>query len=198
VTSQDESPSSRARPAIHRGKRPRGLARQALLDAASAEINEHGFDGTDTNRIARRAGYAPQTFYRHFRDKTDVFIEVYRQWMQEEFRQAGAASVRGPVATARTLIDHHRDYRGFRRSLRSVSLTDPVMRAARADNRRQQLHLFADGPYGRLDRLSQIALLFCIERIADAAAEGELDDLGLSTAAQARLLAQTVAKLAHS
>jgi AcrR family transcriptional regulator len=39
-----------------------------LIAAAAAEFNEFGFSGTDTNRIARRAGYAPQTFYRWFKD----------------------------------------------------------------------------------------------------------------------------------
>lgn len=185
-----------ARPSRRGGKRPRGEARQALLAAAALEFNEGGFEGTDTNRIARRAGYAPQTFYRHFDTKTEIFVEVYRGWMKEEFRQVGA--VRGALAAARVLIPHHRQYRGFRRSLRHLSVVDPTMRAARAENRRQQLRLFAKGPYAALDRLSQIALLLCIERIADAAAEGELADLGLSAASQARLLAQTMAKLARA
>lgn len=188
---RDADPRNRAT-----GRRPRGQARAALVDAAAAEFNEAGFDGTDTNRIARRAGYAPQTFYRHFRDKTEIFIELYRRWMKDEFRQVDAASGRGPLAAARVIIDHHRAYRGFRRSLRSVSLTDPTVRTARADNRRQQLALFARGPYAGLDRLSQIALLLCIERIADAAAEGELDDLGLSPTAQAKLLTKAIGRLA--
>jgi AcrR family transcriptional regulator len=58
--------------------------RARLVDAAEAEFNAHGFDGTDTNRIARRAGYAPQTFYRHFADKTAVFLAVYDRWWRNE------------------------------------------------------------------------------------------------------------------
>lgn len=196
MSSQPNSSAPRRASAGKRGpRRPRGLARPALLEAAAAEFNESGFDGTDTNRIARRAGYAPQTFYRHFDDKTAIFIEVYRRWIKEEFRQVDAATPRGPLAAARVILDHHAANRGFRRSLRSLSVSDPTMRSARADNRRQQLAMFAKGPYAELDRLSQIALLLCIERIADAAADGELDDLGLSPTAQAKLLAQAVAKL---
>lgn len=178
------------------GRRRRGAARDALLEAAALEFNEGGFEGTDTNRIARRAGYAPQTFYRHFKTKGEIFIEVYRSWMKDEFRQVGHAAARGPLAAARVLIRHHGEYRGFRRSLRHLAVVDTTMRAARAENRRQQLRLFAKGPYASLDRLSQVALLFCIERIADAAADGELADLGLSPTSQAKLLAQTMAKLA--
>jgi len=43
--------------------------RQDLVEAAIAEFETVGFEGTNTNRIARAAGYAPQTFYRHFDDK---------------------------------------------------------------------------------------------------------------------------------
>lgn len=177
--------------------RRRGAAREALIEAAANEFNESGFEGTDTNRIARRAGYAPQTFYRHFKDKADVFIEVYRTWMNDEFRQVGATSKRGPIAASNVLIRHHTEYRGFRRSLRALSITDPSMGAARTENRRQQLALFAKGPYASLDRRAQVALLLCIERIADAAADGELADLGLSATSQAKLLAEVVAKLSE-
>src|SRR5688572_2853570 len=69
--------------AAERGEaRERGAARGALLDAARAEFDEAGFEGTDTNRIARRAGYAPQTFYRHFADKTTIFVETYHRWVE--------------------------------------------------------------------------------------------------------------------
>src|SRR4051812_9867208 len=84
AVSQQEStaarPGARANAVRRRGKPPvtreRGAGREALLEAARAEFDESGFEGTDTNRIARRAGYAPQTFYRHFTDKTAIFIET--------------------------------------------------------------------------------------------------------------------------
>ena len=58
---------------------------EKLIAAAAKEFNEHGFGGTDTNRIARRAGFAPQTFYRWFRDKVEIFIKTYELWQREEF-----------------------------------------------------------------------------------------------------------------
>ena len=51
-----------------------------------SEFIESGYAGTDTNRIARRAGFAPQTFYRWFADKTAILIEVLHVW--EEVEQA--------------------------------------------------------------------------------------------------------------
>src|SRR5215470_8598720 len=68
-----------AKPARH----ARTSTGEKLVRAAAREFNEHGFLGTDTNRIARRAGFAPQTFYRWFGDKTEIFIKVYEQWQRD-------------------------------------------------------------------------------------------------------------------
>ena len=65
-------------------KRPSDDTGKLLLKAAAAEFNQRGYDGTDTNRIARRAGFAPQTFYRWYKDKEEIFIEVYREWQSSE------------------------------------------------------------------------------------------------------------------
>lgn len=58
--------------------------RAKLIGAAVKEFNQRGYFGTDTNKIARRAGFAPQTFYRWFRDKTEIFLAVYRLWEEQE------------------------------------------------------------------------------------------------------------------
>ncbi|MFN9251882.1 MAG: TetR/AcrR family transcriptional regulator, partial [Brevundimonas sp.] len=106
------------------GNRPdtrQPTTRDALLAAAAKAFNEHGFSGTDTNRIAREAGFAPQTFYRHFTDKTDIFIRVYELWQEDErARIAAAMRCAGDAAAqldavARTLIAAHRNHAGFRR-----------------------------------------------------------------------------------
>src|SRR5580698_765738 len=67
----------------------------ALLDAAEALFNAHGFEGTDTNRIARAAGFAPQTFYRHFEDKRAVFLAVYERWWKGESDALAATAASG-------------------------------------------------------------------------------------------------------
>ncbi|MFN5614390.1 MAG: TetR/AcrR family transcriptional regulator [Brevundimonas sp.] len=132
------------------GNRPdtrQPTTRDALLAAAAKAFNEHGFSGTDTNRIAREAGFAPQTFYRHFTDKTDIFIRVYELWQEDErARIAAAMRCAGDAAAqldavARTLIAAHRNHAGFRRSLRLLSVEDPRVRAARAASRRAQLEM---------------------------------------------------------
>ena len=100
--------------------------RTRLVHAAAAEFNEHGYHGTDTNRIARRAGFAPQTFYRRFAGKLAIFIAVYQVWEDTErallsqliARKASAAQI------LQAAVQHHRDYLVFRRSLRQLSAED--------------------------------------------------------------------------
>lgn len=179
-------------------QRPRGAAREALLTAARAEFDEAGYEGTDTNRIARRAGYAPQTFYRHFADKTAIFVETYQRWLDDEVKDLRRAHGKGAEEAARILVAHHARHREFRRSLRRLTTTDAVVRKARADSRRHQMELIAaqDATRGRSrDAALRIGLLLCIERIADAAADGELADLGLSRSAEVALLADIIRRL---
>ncbi|WP_420560872.1 TetR/AcrR family transcriptional regulator [Tepidicaulis sp.] len=161
--------------------RSKGETRRRLTRAAAEEFNAHGFAGTDTNKIARRAGFAPQTFYRWFKDKTDIFLAVYRDWEEAEREMfAGLAAQKAPpLKLAEAVISHHRNYLLFRRSLRQLAVEDEAVRAARAESRRRQLSRVA-GPGASKSRLAELAvLLLQIERLCDGVAEGEFADLGL-------------------
>src|ERR1700757_2350528 len=89
-----------------------------LLHAAALEFNEQGFGGTDTNKIARRAGFAPQTFYRWFQDKVEIFIKTYERWRHEEFAAINKllAENASDIRLARAIVAHHKAYLVFRRS----------------------------------------------------------------------------------
>src|ERR1700758_665054 len=114
----------------------RGKTSSRLVEAAAKEFAECGFEGTDTNKIARRAGFAPQTLYRWFEDKTAIFLVVYSEWVREQLERTDA--LLGRNATDIELIDaamaHHRSYHLFRRSLRQLALTDDRVREARAES----------------------------------------------------------------
>ena len=164
-----------------------------LIQAAAEEFREHGFGGTDSNKIARRAGFAPQTFYRWFQDKTAVFLAAYRLWEEAERRLLGDL-VRGgadEAALVEATVRHHHEHLRFRRSLRALSLETEAVRRARAESRLRQVARIARGGTGA--ELSQEAIavrLLQIERLADALAEGELADMGLGEGeARARLAA---------
>src|ERR1700722_14907791 len=182
-------------------KRDPAATKADLLDAAEAEFNAHGFEETDTNRIARRAGYAPQTFYRHYEDKKAVFLAVYERWWQGEIEALEhALARRGPaanaLAVAKIVIGFHTKWRGFRRSLRHLAIVDPAVRAARTAARQVQIaRMKAMSGRSDLDDSESAAALLKAERLCDAAAEGELADLGLSQKAALHLVAEAMAVL---
>ncbi|ODT88376.1 TetR/AcrR family transcriptional regulator [Phenylobacterium sp. SCN 70-31] len=167
-----------------------------LLAAAAREFNTVGFYGTNTNKIARAAGFAPQTFYRHFEDKTDAFIAVYGAWQAQERGAVGKAvrSQGGAAAIARGVLQHHVDWRIFRRSLRLLAVEDARVRRARRGSREQQVEALERLPAntGR-PRWSLYAALLTIERLCDAAADGELEDLGVDGSEAIAAIAAAIA-----
>ncbi|HEX7759928.1 MAG TPA: helix-turn-helix domain-containing protein [Caulobacteraceae bacterium] len=169
-----------------------------LIEAATAEFNEHGFSGTDTNRIARRAGFAPQTFYRWFEDKIDVFIRVYDAWQVEEARALAPLLAQNAPdeEVAAAAVAHHRAYLRFRRSLRQLSLEHPQVRAARAASRLRQIERIRLGQrQAAVDASVLAAWLLEMERLSDALAEGEITDMGLDPAATQAALAQIIGQI---
>lgn len=170
-----------------------------LIQAAMAEFAEYGYSGTDSNKIARRAGFAPQTFYRWFKDKITIFIAAYRLWEENEWlvlttlMQQQAA----PLQIAQAVITQHRDHLLFRRSLRQLAVEHPQVRQARAESRLRQverirLWLGASAP----DTASLLLLLLQMERLADAIAEGELTDVGVAEAAGVQAMIHILAQYA--
>ncbi len=114
-------------------RRNPAATRAALIRAARQEFEDCGFEATQSNRIARRAGYAPQTFYRHFTDKIDILLAVYADWVADEHKAvAGICDAR---EAARALLNNHRSSLNFRRALCALSITEERVRAARAKAR---------------------------------------------------------------
>ncbi|MFN7303765.1 MAG: TetR/AcrR family transcriptional regulator [Phenylobacterium sp.] len=174
------------------------VTRAALLEAAWLEFESPGYDATNTNRIAARAGFTPQTFYRHFRDKPAIFLGVYLRWAESELDLL--AGVQDPTEAAKMLIASHRASLNFRRALRVLSLTDPAMRAARAESRRLQIARLAERLPNNSDRsLDRLAAeLLTLERLADASAEGEFEDLGISEEVATARLVGTILRIIQS
>jgi AcrR family transcriptional regulator len=75
--------------------------RQLLLDAAAAVFSECGYARATTKEIARAAGVAEGTIYRHFSDKRDLFTAVFTarnaasfEWLLDLPALAGTGEVR--------------------------------------------------------------------------------------------------------
>lgn len=158
---------------------PRQATAQALIEAAAAAFAEAGYEGVNSNEIARRAGFAPQTFYRHFKDKLEVFLAVYAQWVDREF--TAVARIESSLDMARIVAAHHRDHLRFRRSLAALARSVPAVAEARARSREDQLKRLAirRDAVRSLPRAVLISRLLTVERLADAIAEGEFERLGI-------------------
>jgi AcrR family transcriptional regulator len=151
-----------------------------LLQAAMAEFIEVGYAGTDTNRIARRAGFAPQTFYRWFADKTAILTSVLNVW--EEVEQAVLQSLfdeqdASTLQLAEACVENIRPFLTFRRNLRAVASSQPEIRAVRAAGRQRLLAWLAQQrPREQVTQLASWLVQF--DQLCEAIAEGQFIDLG--------------------
>ncbi|APO96032.1 TetR/AcrR family transcriptional regulator [Xanthomonas vesicatoria] len=64
--------------------------RHAILEAASAQFRQHGFEATSMDRVAATAGVSKRTVYNHFPSKDALFGEILRGLWQ---RSADAVSL---------------------------------------------------------------------------------------------------------
>ncbi|UCF62211.1 MAG: TetR/AcrR family transcriptional regulator [Anaerolineaceae bacterium] len=56
--------------------------RSRLLEAAERSFAQQGFDGTGVAKICQAAGVTKGAFYHHFSSKEDVFMELFRRWLE--------------------------------------------------------------------------------------------------------------------
>jgi AcrR family transcriptional regulator len=179
--------------------------RERLIAAAAKLFNRVGYHGTDSNRIAREAGYSPGVFYKHFADKREIFLAAYQTWVVSEWKSVEdeLSSGRTPEATARRLValtvDFHTRWRGLRVSLMELVFTDAKVRRFYREQRKRQLDLMATirsrigAPRQR--REEDAIHLFTMERTGDAIAQGELRDLRLDREVVIEALVKKVAAL---
>lgn len=167
--------------------------RQLLLAAAARAFDRDGYFGTDTNRIAREAGFAPATCYRYFADKRALFLATYERWVEAEWADVFARLDEQPRggrqshrerqrSVVQAVIDHHKRWAGLRASLLGLVANDPEVAAFRAASRARQLEWLMPllGSSGTRPRALFILLAF--ERVADSIALGEAAALGIDEA----------------
>lgn len=170
------------------GQRPkRGSPEQTrarIVMAAAEEFQTHGYFGTDSNVIARAAGYAPGTFYKHFVDKRAVFLAVYVDWVTAQWAEIAKLlrdDLPGPSLAAQIadlVLAHHKTWRVFRSSLKALIATDAEVRKYHRAWRRRQLRLLGE-VLGRPSQPEDALGVLVIEHIADALADGEAAAIGV-------------------
>src|SRR3954470_17197652 len=73
-------------------------ARERILRAAHDQLAEGGYASAAVQPVARRAGVATGTVYRHFPSKAELLAEVFRRAAQREVDAVAAGAAEGPAA----------------------------------------------------------------------------------------------------
>src|ERR687897_1060970 len=123
-------------------------ARERIVDAALAQLAEGGYASASMASVARRAGVATGTVYRHFPSKGDMFAEVFRQASQREVDVLVALGHRTmPVPERLSAWVHAFVHRALAEPVRAYALiaepVDPTVEAERLAFRRAYADLFA-------------------------------------------------------
>jgi AcrR family transcriptional regulator len=176
-----------------------------LVAAAARLFNRVGYHGTDSNRIAEEAGYATGTFYKHFKNKREVFLAAYETWVASEWKAIESelsAHADTRVIAERLVnlsVEFHGKWRGLRASLLELVFSDGKVRRFYRAQRRKQLDTMA-ALRGRIAvrprrREDDAIHLYTTERTFDAIAQGEIQALGLSRELVIQALIDRVAAL---
>jgi AcrR family transcriptional regulator len=158
-----------------------------LIVAAAEEFRTVGYFGTDSNKIAIRAGMSPGSFYRHFKNKSDVFAEVFVSLTYAEAAATTATMVqsleRGDSiiqlieAVATTLVRSRAELNSIRRQADTLMRTDPKVHAAKLRVREDAVArslISIKGTLGLEADPDQVHVhMHVVNHLADAIASGE-------------------------
>ena len=123
-------------------------ARERIADAALEQLADGGYASASIVAVARRAGVATGSVYRHFPSKSDLFAEVFRRASQAEVDLLKGMTVRGePVSQRLAAWVEAFVRRALAEPVRAYALIaepiDPVVEAERLVFRRAYADLFA-------------------------------------------------------
>ena len=85
--------------------------RALIVEAAGRLFGEHGYDGTRLDDVARAAGVTKPVLYRHFADKTALYLALLERHRADLGSFAGAIPPDGPLeARLRAVLEVWLDY----------------------------------------------------------------------------------------
>lgn len=186
VNTPKSRPSRRA--AAGRPRNP-AVTRSALVAAAAGLFTDPGYFATDTNAIARAAGYAPASFYKHFSDKTEVLLAVYadyvaQEWMglQNALSQPGNTRERLRSALA-FILGFHQAWSALRTGIRAVARIEPTVAKALKSSREAQVELLSAATGLPVDghKADLLVILGIVEKLAETASDAESGTPPVST-----------------
>jgi AcrR family transcriptional regulator len=124
-------------------------ARERIVSAASALVARGGYRAASVSAVARRAGVATGSVYRHFPSKAELFAEVFRRASQREVDavRAAAGGTGGAVERLAVTIETfaRRALKGRRLAWALIAEpVDPAVEAERLRFREAYRDAFAD------------------------------------------------------
>jgi AcrR family transcriptional regulator len=163
--------------------------REKLIHSATLELCEFSYFGTDSNRIAKRAGVAAGSFYNHFHSKLEVFLEVFTHYADRErvdvFSHLRATPDRikpSFESVAKVLIERRKQSAKLRASLEMLTRTEQAVVDARYLNQQKTIDLLWQGSSKPCthDVKSRIGLHFLvINAITDSIATDRYTHFGI-------------------
>lgn len=154
--------------------------RERIVDAARQQVGEAGYASASVQAVAKRAGVATGSVYRHFPSKADLFSEVFRRASQRELDVVTGVTEDETLSAPERVV--HAAEAFARRALAAPTLAyallaepvDPAVEAERLSFRRGYRDAFATaleqgiaaGEFRELD--SQVAAAAIVGALGEA------------------------------
>jgi AcrR family transcriptional regulator len=114
-------------------KQKRGIeTKSRILVAAKDQFAKHGFHGTNAKEIAAAAGVSVGSFYSYFRDKKDLFMEIFKEHIEEkvvrilsEHRVDPDDRRKSVYRLIKAMLESHDPYPQFHREVLAMRYADP-------------------------------------------------------------------------
>jgi AcrR family transcriptional regulator len=120
--------------------------KKRILVAAKEQFAKSGFHGTNAKEIAAAAGVSVGSFYSYFKDKKELFMEIFREHLEEKIVRILAEHQVDPnnrkesvYRLIKAMLDAHDPYPQFHREVLAMRYSDPEVEAAFTEMDRHSL-----------------------------------------------------------
>jgi AcrR family transcriptional regulator len=108
-----------------------------ILVAAKDQFAKNGFHGTNAKEIAAAAGVSVGSFYSYFKDKKELFMDIFREHIEEKVVQIlgqhrfdANNRKEGVYRLIKAMLDAHDPYPQFHREVLAMRYSDQEVEAA--------------------------------------------------------------------
>ena len=110
--------------------------KKRILVAAKDQFAKNGFHGTNAKEIAAAAGVSVGSFYSYFKDKKELFMEIFREHIEEKIVRILGEHQFDPnhrkesvYRLIKAMLDAHEPYPQFHREALAMRYSDPEVEA---------------------------------------------------------------------